>query len=257
MNKLILLYLAINIVFAVVVMANDKESHQVLTIKSSQKDIVIDGKYSPEEWQHIDWQYIKQPIIGELPELNDFSGRFKLTWDQAYLYLIAEITDDNFYDRYSNPLDNYWNDDCLEIFIDEDNSGGEHLANNNAFAYHLALDNQVVDLALNLVTQEPEPRLYNHHVKNVWRYKDNKQNTIYWEAAIKLFDDNYLADTNENSAVKLTENKKIGFMLAYCDNDNSEIREHFIGSVDIVAPDGDKNIGYKTADVFQTYILKQ
>ena len=33
-----------------------------------------------------------------------------------------------------------------EIFIDEDNSGGNHQFNFNAFAYHIALDNQAVDI---------------------------------------------------------------------------------------------------------------
>ncbi len=57
--------------------------------------------------------------------------------------------------------------------------------------------------------------------------------------------------------VKLFEGKKLGFMLAYCDNDGSKEREHFIGSTDIRAVKGDKNLGYKTADVFQRLQLVQ
>jgi hypothetical protein len=39
-------------------------------------------------------------------------------------------------------------------------------------------------------------------------------------------------------------------MLAYCDNDGSLERETFIGSTEISPINGDKNLGYITADVF-------
>jgi hypothetical protein len=42
----------------------------------------------------------------------------------------------------------------------------------------------------------------------------------------------------------------MGFMLAYCDNDNSPEREHFMGSHEVEAINGDKNRGYIDADVF-------
>lgn len=51
-------------------------------------------------------------------------------------------------------------------------------------------------------------------------------------------------------AVTLFEGRNLGFMLAYCDNDGSKEREHFIGSTDIKAVNGNKNLGYITADVF-------
>jgi hypothetical protein len=45
-----------------------------------------------------------------------------------------------------DPLVQYWDDDCLEIFLDEDFSGGDHQYNHNAFAYHVSLDNQAIDI---------------------------------------------------------------------------------------------------------------
>lgn len=44
-------------------------------------------------------------------------------------------------------------------------------------------------------------------------------------------------------------------MLAYCDNDGSASREHFIGSVAIEPKNGDKNLGYKDAGVFAPLTL--
>ena len=48
-----------------------------------------------------------------------------------------------------------------------------------------------------------------------------------------------------------------GFMLAYCDNDGSKEREHFIGSVEIAPKNGDKNRGYIDASVFGKLWLKK
>lgn len=77
-----------------------------------------------------------------------------------------------------------------------------------------------------------------------------------WEVAVKLFNDKYQPFSLGNTPVKLVKGKHIGFMLAYCDNDGSASREHFIGSTVIKPINGDKNLGYKTADVFQKYQLK-
>jgi hypothetical protein len=41
----------------------------------------------------------------------------------------------------------------------------------------------------------------------------------------------------------------------YDDNDGSKEHEHFIGSTDIKSVNGDKNLGYITADVFQKLTL--
>ncbi|MCP4059513.1 MAG: sugar-binding protein, partial [Pseudoalteromonas sp.] len=41
-----------------------------------------------------------------------------------------------------------------------------------------------------------------------------------------------------------------GFMLAYCDNDGSEVREHFMGSHEVQPVNGDRNRGFIDADVF-------
>ena len=139
----------------------------------------------------------------------------------------------------------WWNDDCVEVFIDEDNSGGLHQFDYNAFAYHIALDGNVVDLAL-----DKEPRLYNDHVTS---QRITEGNTSTWEIAVKLFNEEYTDDA-QNNPVSLTPEKKVGFALAYCDNDKSTERENFIGSVYI--PGEDKNQGWIDANIFGTLILK-
>lgn len=200
----------------------------------------IDGAVDPL-WRDYNWRALDFVILGEAPSASDFSGRFKLTWDEQYLYLLAEITDDVLSDTHPNPTEKYWDDDCLEIFLDPDASGGDHQYNHSAFAYHLALDGHAVDIDL-----APETFiLFDHHVKNAWQRDAQPPYAITWEARIGFYNED-----NTTTPIPLTAQHVFGFMLAYCDADGQGTREHFVGSTPIEAIDGDKNLGYKTADVF-------
>ncbi len=233
-------------------------SHACIAIEVQKADekIIIDG-IADKAWAKSAWHPIDKLLLGSLPQADDFSGRFKLLWDEKFLYVKAEIIDDILVDQHADPLKFYWDDDCLEVFIDEDNSGGNHQFNYNAFAYHVALDNQVVDIGENNNDGSVNYVLLNDHVTSVWRRSKISPNNIIWELAIKLFDDQFddKKHTNIVSIVKLEKGKKIGFMLAYCDNDGSLERESFMGSTKITPVNGSKNLGYITADVFDDLVL--
>jgi hypothetical protein len=212
--------------------------------KKANVSPVIDGKADDAIWGNTNWLPINQVWLGETPSKDDFSGKFKVTWDENYLYVLAEITDDILIDSHDDALSQYWDDDCLEIFLDEDASGGEHTNSFNAFAYHIALNNDVVDYS------PKGPEFFNDHVKTM-RLKNGT--TYIWETRISLYDDSY--DTSkENKPVKLFSGKKIGFAIAYCDNDKSEFREHFVGSEFV--PGDDKNRGYIDAGIFGIAVLR-
>jgi len=234
-------------------------SQNMITAKRTIDSITIDGRADEASWQQASWQPLANLILGAPYNEQDFNGRFKLTWDQGQLYLLVEIVDDVLFDQHANPLHLYWDDDCLEIFIDEDASGGNHQFNHNAFAYHIALDNQVADLAANNKDGSMNPVLLNDHINSVWQRSSTKPNKVIWEVALQVFDDRFDHTLDSNLAsqqpVTLTVGKTLGFMLAYCDNDGSAERENFIGSADITAVNGSKNLGYITADVFQKLIL--
>jgi hypothetical protein len=195
-------------------------------------------------WKKSDWHPIDQVWLGDPVSLSDFKGRYKLCWTSEALYILAEIRDDVLLDQYDDPLKLWWDDDCVEVFIDEDNSGGEHQYNHNAFAYHVALDGNVVDMAPGEI-----PRLYNDHVESK-RITNN--NTTLWELKFSIYEDSFRDDT-DNTPVVLESGKKIGFAIAYCDNDSSIEREHFIGS--IYVPGADKNRGWIDANIFGTILL--
>ena len=106
---------------------------------------VVDGDASDAAWDEARWQTIGYRWLGPEYSAADFQGRFKVVWTGERIHLLAEIVDDILYDAHRDPLVQYWDDDCLEIFIDEDFSGGEHHYNHNAFAYHFSLANQAID----------------------------------------------------------------------------------------------------------------
>lgn len=210
--------------------------------------IKIDGQ-EESAWKQATWQPMTYLMADTLPEKHDFSGQYRLLWDRDYLYLQANIIDDVLFDKTANPTEKYWEDDCLEVFIDSDASGGNHQYNHSAFAYHIGLDNQAVDLAEN-----KQGKLFNEHVKSSWQRSPNQPNTLVWEVAIKLFPDNY-SDATPLPPLTLKAGHKLGFMLAYCDNDGSPSREHFMGSHKIEPVDGDTNRGWIDASVFGVITL--
>lgn len=226
--------------------ATSKPIKQLLEVQRSEATISIDGVADEDIWSQSDWHALDQVWLGAALTSEDFEGRYKLAWKEDALYLLAEIKDDKLIDIYKDPLTQWWDDDCLEIFIDEDNSGGEHQYNHNAFAYHIALDGNVVDMST-----KKEGKLYNSHIESKLKTEGN---TTIWEVKIGIYKDSY-SDDAENEPVSLMAGKNIGFALAYCDNDTSELRENFIGSVYVEGED--KNRGWIDANIFGTLVLKK
>ncbi|MDM7861575.1 sugar-binding protein [Alteromonas sp. ASW11-36] len=208
----------------------------------------IDGSGTDTVWQNASWYPIDFPIIGDLPAKSDFSGRYKLAWDENALYLLAEIQDDVLFDQNPDPKIAYWDDDCLEIFIDADASGGIHLNDYNAFAYHVGLDNQVSDIGPD-EQGGGTPIVLNDHIDSQWLRAASAPFMITWELKINIYADDF-HHKRPTQPIALSANKEMGFMLAYCDNDGSKHRENFIGSHPIEAVEGDKNRGYIDASVF-------
>lgn len=205
----------------------------------------IDGIADEPAWQAARWQELQYRWLGPEYEAEDFRGRYKVVWTPDRLYILAEIVDDVLFDQHRDPLDRYWDDDCLEIFLDEDYSGGGHQYDHNAFAYHLSLDNRAIDIGT-----DRRPRDYSHHVESRWRQTPE---AVIWEVSIAVHADDYVDGAADNRPVALRAGKRMGLMLAYCDNDGSELRENFIGSEDV--PTGPKDRGWIDAGLFGELIL--
>jgi len=211
----------------------------------AQRAPEVDGVADESIWQEAAWRELGHRWLG--PELSedDFQGRYKVAWTENKVFVLVEFVDDVLIDTHRDPLEQYWDDDCLEIFIDEDHSGGNHQYNHNAFAYHLSLDNQAIDIGT-----DRQPHSYSHHVDSRWRQQGNK---VTWEAGIDIYTDAYRDGAGDNRPQLLSASKVMGFMVAYCDNDGSELREHFIGS-EFAAGDH-KDRGWIDAGLFGTLEL--
>ena len=206
---------------------------------------VIDGQ-ADSVWDSASWAPIDVRWLGSqagYPSASDYSGRYKAMWDSGNLYLLFDITDDRIYDGHRTPTDSYWEDDTVEIFIDENKSGGQHEYNTSAWAYHISTYGDVIDYTTS------GPKLLNDHVTVRMVSVGDKH---MWEMSVRIYDSSY-ADNAVNTPLVLTSGKLMGFSAAYIDNDGSSQRESMMGSVDTQGHIN--NLGYQDASVFGTMQL--
>jgi hypothetical protein len=208
---------------------------------------IIDGLADDQAWQRAEWRALDNLWLGPEYSADDFAGRYKIVWTEEKLYILGEFVDDVLIDSHRDPLLQYWDDDCFEIFLDEDFSAGNHQYNHNAFAYHMSLDNRAVDIGTDESAHD-----YSAHVESRWKQRND---VIVWELAIDIYGDDYVDGSDENTAVTLSAGKILGLMLAYCDNDGSELRENFIGSESV--PTGPKDRGWIDAGLFGALVLEE
>jgi hypothetical protein len=244
-NSFMISLTAILLTGLLVTTATSSFSQDQLKAMKTNEVIVIDGVANESVWTTATWYTIDQVWTGAVPTASDFTGRYKLTWDQNYLYVLAEITDNILSDDHAAPLTNWWDDDCIEFFIDENRSKGNHQYNYNAFAYHISLTYDVVDIGT-----DKNPHLFNDHIMTK---RTANGNTYTWESRVKIFGDSFVYG-GTNTPLTLTGGKIMGFSMAYNDNDAGTTRESMIGSG--VVPGTDKNVGYITADYFQQLTLE-
>ncbi len=216
-----------------------------LTALQAKTPPKLDGIGDDECWKSAPSHLMDHLWVGKLPHAMDYMGKYRVCWDSQYLYVLADIYDDSLVDTHPDGLDRFWDDDCLEIFVDENASGGDHQFNNSAFAYHISLDGKIVDTGIDSTAHY----LNDHGIVAI--HQEGKVTT--WEVALKLYPDTY-KDSAENMPVTLASGKVIGFMIAYNDNDKSKERENMMGSVEI-KPNPDKNRGWIDASVFEKLTL--
>jgi hypothetical protein len=208
--------------------------------KKAKDAPIIDADSTDSCWAKADWKTIDQLWIGSAAKSNDFTGRFKVVWTPDKLYFLVEITDDSLNYKYPGNCNNIHNFDCIEIFLDEDHSGGNHQYNFNAFAYHINENGDVCDLGTDQANH-----LFTNDVQS--KFDTIGEDRYLWEVAIKVFADDYVYGGN-NTPVTLTENKILGMSVAYNDNDGGTTRQNMFGSVFIAGTD--KNVSWINASYF-------
>jgi hypothetical protein len=208
-------------------------------------EITVDGKADEPVWSHAAWGPLNQLWLYKMPSPADFTGRVKIAWSPERLYVLAEIRDDSLSDQHSDPLSSYYMDDCFEVFIDENASGGVHTYNYNAFAYHISIFGKAVDTGTDMKTKDFSDHLVMKMTKN--------RDVYTWEISLKVFNDTFNEKKTDNIPVTLSGGKILGLAAAYCDNDGNFDRESFMGSIYIAGKD--KNTAWMNASVFGTLEL--
>ena len=211
----------------------------------TKSPVTIDGYSKDSIWKSLDWYGMNYLWMGEPVDSVDYYGKFKLAWDSQYLYVLVEVTDDFLNPTLENGIENYWKGDYVEVFIDEDKSGGNHQYNHQAFAYHVSTEGHAIDKNMS-----KETVFFDDHIK-VERSQEGSRHL--WEMSIKLFDNQFDENTTDNRPVEIVAQKSIGFSIAYGDNDGNNSRENFMGSKRTHGNNNDE--GYINSDVFGSILF--
>ncbi len=244
----------------------------------------IDGIENDECWEEAKWQAVDEVWIpwGEKIPKEDFTGRYKISWSSEtnLLYFLFEVTDDTVSDKFVfNETAPVYNFDMIEVFIDEDKSGGYHVfdgtANNedqlgtnaeNAFVYHIFAKSPAEGetgskfYALDMMGKSWSDKVdisYDWHFPE-FKYRRAGHTTTY-EFSLKVFNDTYSIENEAKARVILKEGKTMGLILAANDDDQPDvdpkqtIRDNMIGSVAVTKER--YNDCWKNADDFGTVKL--
>ncbi|MFH1008034.1 MAG: sugar-binding protein [Candidatus Latescibacterota bacterium] len=211
---------------------------------ASRTPPVLDGILDEPVWQDAKtdtlafrWEGGSNP---EPPTAEDLSVTFQATWCDSTnrLYVAVQVQDDVIADHFADPLASYYTDDGVEVFLDPDHSGGDHKYSFNAFAYHVSLFGDAIDLG----ADGKATNLRDHIGLGLG---ENKKT---WEIAFVLYREYSHDGNSENDEIlDIAAGDKIGFSIAYNDNDGTPgNRESMVGWV----PDGGDS--WITADRFGT-----
>jgi len=250
----------------------------------TKKVPVIDGIENDVCWNDMKWQAIDEVWIpwGEKITSEDFTGRYKITWSSEtnLLYFLFEVTDDIVSDKFVfNETTPVYNFDMIEVFIDENNSGGYHVfdgtANNeeqmgtnaeNAFVYHIFAKSPGEGetgskfYALDMMGTSWRNKV---DVSYDWHFPEFKYRRVghitTYEFSLKVFNDTYSIENEANARAILQEGKIMGLILAANDDDQPDVnpketvRDNMIGSVAVTKER--YNDCWKNADDFGTLKL--
>lgn len=200
----------------------------------------IDNAWNAAPWMEMSVAWTGFENLTAPSSAADFSGKYKAIWTEEHLYLLFDITDDVI-----NTDGQYWQQDTVEIFIDEDQSGGPHDNNHNAFAYHISHNLYIMDNGgdQETIASHIDVAINSQATRHIWEI----QMEIYAEH------NGYVLAEQEAARVSLSAGKVMGFSPSYIDNDGAGTREHFMSSVNTEGHQN--NQGYLNADSFGTLEL--
>ncbi len=108
-------------------------------IPQTEAPPVIDGAIDTL-WSDAPVKGFPYVVAGSISGDSDLSGTWRVLWDVNNLYLLAEVTDDSLI----NDSSAVWKDDCVEVYIDADNSKGTSYDGINDYQYQFRYNDSSV-----------------------------------------------------------------------------------------------------------------
>ena len=236
--KHFLLFLAFSCLLSVRAYSTNGVAEPAYHAKKIYNVPVIDGKPDDACWDSAVWAPIDQIWIGTATTADDYTGAFKVVWTPSRLYILEKYTRSVINDNYAGVCaGDIYNQDCAEIFIDENHDGGYYLKTYKAFAYHLMTTGDACAIG-------PSGSFENHDADMTFVFDSAGNHIYYWEIELKVFADTYVYGAA--TPVTLNAGKQMGFSLAYNTNDGDATRKNMFGSHYIADP-AHRNDSYMNA----------
>ncbi|MCJ8164094.1 carbohydrate-binding family 9-like protein [Pontibacter sp. E15-1] len=102
----------------------------------------IDGHLNEEVWQRAVWTEMFTDIEGSKKPEPTYPTRVKMTWDDEYLYIAAELKEPHVWANLTNHDEVVYHDNDFEVFLDPDNDTHQY------FEVEVNARNTVFDLFL-------------------------------------------------------------------------------------------------------------
>jgi tetratricopeptide (TPR) repeat protein len=114
----------------------EKQKIKTATVKKADQSPVIDGK-EEQTWSAAPKYKLGNVMYSPKSSDEDSSAYYKVLWDKDNLYVLVDVTDDNLTNDSGSDL--WYEDDCIEVFIDADNSrSGSY--DKNDYQFHFDWD---------------------------------------------------------------------------------------------------------------------
>lgn len=191
--------------------------HKNISISKTSATITVDGNME-DAWLSANPEPIDQILsVNNNPDdINDFSGEYRMLWDDDNLYLFVSVTDNIL--NTSNPQ--YWNNDVIQFYLDGENEKDNVYDQNDLQFSFVANTNYLTSVysfenGLNYSVDD---------FSNCQFVSIGTSNGYNYE--IKLNGDDLL----NQLGLRLGVNRKFGFDLALNDNDTGTMKNSLLWS---------------------------
>ena len=116
--------------------AEKREAGIPATVRKVNRSVVIDGT-AEALWSEAREYKIGNVIYMPATSDTDLSANYRAMWDEKNLYVLVKVTDDSL--KNDSDSDLWYQDDCVEVFIDADNSKSVNYGDNDG-QYHFDWD---------------------------------------------------------------------------------------------------------------------